>query len=258
MELAANQYVCPDGYGVERFLEEAATAGFRQVALTRAALAEMTPARLRQAVERRDLSVTTLNSAGYFTWENPEQRKAQDTENRTLVAAAAELRAKALCVITGGAAEQPDLSTARHRIAEGLAELDALAAREGVHLGLEPIHPKDVATKGCMNTIAQARAMVAPLACTGLIIDLFHSWWDPDLGSIASDAGVHVLQVCNVTRDIRRSPALDRGMLDVRRAIEDFCGVGFNGPIEFEIFATDHEQSEVAPILEAATAWARS
>ena len=187
MDLAANQYVCPDGYGVARFLDEAVDSGFRRVALTRAALGEMRPAQLRGAVEARGLTVTTLNSAGYFTWADPERRKAQAAENRELIAAAAELGVEALCIITGGHAEQPDIATSRALISDGLAELDAIASSEGVRLGLEPIHPKDVATKGCVNTIAQAQALIAPLTATGLIVDLFHSWWDPDL--IAVDGG---------------------------------------------------------------------
>ncbi|MEM1298996.1 MAG: sugar phosphate isomerase/epimerase family protein [Pseudomonadota bacterium] len=256
MELAANQYVCPDGYGVERFLDEAARAGFRQVALTRAALAEMTPARLRRAVEARGLSVTTLNSAGYFTWADPERRRAQEVENRALVAAAAELGVEALCVITGGCAEQPDVATARALISDGLAELDAIAAAQGVRLGLEPIHPTDVALKGCVNTIAQARTLIGPLAATGLIVDLFHSWWDPDLIAVAEDPSVHVFQICNVTEDTRRSPTLDNGVLDVGWVVEQVRQAGFTGPIEFEIFAADHGRADIAPILEAAAAWA--
>ncbi|MEO1491342.1 MAG: sugar phosphate isomerase/epimerase family protein [Pseudomonadota bacterium] len=258
MDLAANQYICPDGYGVVRFLDEAVAAGFRSVALTRAALAEMSPAELRRAVEARKMSVTTLNSAGYFTWAEPARRRAQDTENRSLIAAAAELGADTLCVITGGSAEQPDVASARSLIAEGLAELDALAVAEGVSLGLEPIHPKDVATKGCVNTIAQARALIAPLQATGLIVDLYHSWWDPDLIAVAAEPCVRVLQICNVTAGLSRSADLTQGILDVGTLVDQITQAGFAGPVEFEIFAADHGQADVAPLLSAAAAWARA
>lgn len=255
MEMAANHYLCPEGYGVERFLDEAVAAGFERVALTRAALAEMPPGQLRRAVETRGLSVTTLNSAGYFTWADPERRKAQDQENRSLLAAAAELGAGALCVITGGSAQLPNVAAARGRVAEGLAELDGLAAEDGVRLGLEPIHPKDIAAKGCVNSIAQARALVAPLQVTGLIVDLFHSWWDPDVIAVAGDPCVSVLQICNVTEGLRRSPYLDKGVLHVGDLVEQFRRAGFDGPVEFEIFADDHGRADVAPILAAAAAW---
>ena len=258
MDLSANHYVCPEGYGVERFLDEAANAGFSQVALTRAALAEMSPAKLRRAVETREMQVTTLNSAGYFTWADPDRRNRQRSENRDLIEAAAELGAGALCVITGGSAEQPDIASARSLIADGLAELDEQAATSGVRLGLEPIHPKDAQTKGCVNTIAQASTLIAPLQATGLIVDLFHSWWDPALIDVCLDPSVCTLQICNVTPELRRSPDLDRGILDMRALVRDILQAGFVGPIEFEIFAADHGEADVAPILQAANAWAQS
>lgn len=257
MDLAANQYVCPDGYGVERFLEEAADAGFQRVALSRAALDEMTIPSLRRELQTRGLSVTTLNGAGYFTWADPDRRRAQEGENLALVAAAVELGFEALCVITGGCAEQPDIATARALIADGLAGLDAVAASEGLRLGLEPIHPKDVATKGCVNTIAQARELIAPLSSTGLIVDLFHSCWDSDLINVAADASVSTLQICNVTEEPRRSPSLDKGILNVRRLLEQFRQAGFSGPVEFEIFAADHNQPDIGSILRAAAEWAQ-
>lgn len=258
MEMSANQYVCPDGYGVERFLDEAVAAGFAQVALTRAALEEMIPAELRRATDSRGLTVTTLNSAGYFTWGDADRREAQAELNQRLVAAAAELNAGALCVITGGSSELPDVASARDLIAEGLAALDALAASEGVRLGLEPIHPKDVPTKGCINTIAHARALIAPLRSTGLIVDLFHSWWDPDLTAAVADPSTCAVQICNVTTEVRRSPSLNQGILDVRAVMQDVLRAGYTGPIEFEIFAADHGQADIAPILQAANAWAQA
>ncbi|MEM7211493.1 MAG: sugar phosphate isomerase/epimerase family protein [Pseudomonadota bacterium] len=256
--MSANHYVCPEGYGVERFVDEAVAAGFSQVALTRAALAEMTPVRLRQAVDARGLQVTTLNSAGYFTWADPDRRKAQASENRALIDAAVELGAKALCVITGGCAEQADVASARRLIVDGLAVLDRQATSAGVRLGLEPIHPKDVQTKGCVNTIAQARTLIAPLQSTSLIVDLFHSWWDPDLIDVAADPCVCTLQICNVTPQLRRSPDLDFGILDVRALVRNIHRAGYAGPTEFEIFAADHGESDIAPILQRANAWAQA
>lgn len=256
--MSANHYVCPEGYGVERFLDEAVEAGFGHVALTRAALSEMTSSALRRAVEARGLSVTTLNSAGYFTWSDPERTQNQIEENLRLIDAAAELSADTLCVITGGCSELADVASARARIEAGLAELDARSTDAGVHLGLEPIHPKDVATKGCVNSIAQARALVAPLTSTGLIVDFCHSWWDPDLVAVAGDRDLRVLQICNVRPDLGRSATLDAGMLNVGAVLDEMRRAGAGCAVEFEIFAADHGQSDVAPILRAAARWARA
>ena len=258
---SANQYICPDGYGVGRFLDEAARAGFRSVGLCRAALDEMPATALARAVRARELRVTSLNSAGFFTWADAARRRAQGEINRALVDAAAELGAESLCVITGGMAEQPDIGTARALIADGLAALDAEAGAAKVRLGLEPIHPVGVATKGCVNTIAMARKAIAGLNATGLIVDLFHSWWDPELlPAIADPASrVRLVQVCNV--DLtgaapRRSPWLDRGALDMAQVLRAIREAGYAGPFEVEVFAADHGEPEVAAFLDAAQRWA--
>lgn len=255
-DFSANHYICPDGYGTLRFLDEAVAAGYRKVAVTRAVLAEVPVSRLKAELTSRDLVVTTLNSAGFFTWADPDRRAAQHEENRKLVDAAAEIGAGALCIITGGAAEQRDIATARRLIADGLEELDAYADRLGVHLGLEPIHPRDAPTKGCVNSIAQAIEMIAPLKATGMILDLFHSWWDADLIHAAGREDIRAVQICNVTVEPRRSPFLDEGMLDVGAIVRDVRAAGYAGPIEFEIFAADHGQSDVLPLLQHARAWA--
>lgn len=264
MTLSANQYICPEGYGVERFLDTCVDAGYRSVGLTRMALAEMSVAGLRQAVRARGLQVTSLNSAGYFTWSDAAARKRQRDLNAELVDAAAELGADTLCVITGGMAEQPDIRTARGLVADQLAELDEQAASRGVWLGLEPIHPVGTPAKGVVNSIAQARTLIAPLKACGLIVDLSHSWWDPDLIDAIADpaARVRLVQICNVllseTALPRRSPALDNGALDIAAILTSIRKAGYSAPFEFEVFAVDHGLDDPAPLLGAAQDWYRN
>lgn len=261
MEFSANQYICPDGYSVERFLDICVAAGYRSVGLTRAALAEMSVARLRRAVQARGLLVTSLNSAGYFTWADPQARQRQRDLNAELIDAAAELEANTLCVITGGMAEQPDIATARALVADGLAELDAQAAANGVWLGLEPIHPVGTPTKGVINAIAQACHLVRPFHATGLILDLSHSWWDPDLITAIADPATHVrlVQICNVmlseTVLPKRSPALNSGALEMATLLKGIRNAGYAAPFEFEVFAVDHGLADPASLLDAAMTW---
>ena len=264
MTLSANQYICPEGFGVEPFLDASVDAGYQSVGLTRAALAEMPLARLRQAVQTRGLQVTSLNSAGFFTWSDAEARKRQKDLNAELVDAAAELDAGSLCVISGGMAQQSDIATARALVLEGIAELDGLAARNGVWLGIEPIHPLGALTKGVVNSLAQAREIIDDLVASGLILDLSHSWWDPDLWRIIADpeARVRLVQICNVvlsdTALPRRSPALDQGALNAESLLTAIRGFGCTAPFEFEVFAVDHGLTDPSPLLKAAMDWYRN
>lgn len=258
---AANHYICPEGYGVLSFLDEAAAAGIAAVGISRAALDEMSTAALSRALRDRGLTITSLNSAGFFTWADAGQRRQQEDVNARLIDAAAELDANALCVITGGMGEQPDIATARGLIADGLAALDEKAAASGVRLGLEPIHPVGVLTKGCVNTIADARAMIDGMTATGLIVDLYHSWWDTSLIDAIREEGekIRVVQFCNVLLDPvaapRRSDDPARGALALSSVLKAVSEAGYDGAFEFEIFAIDHDSADIAPLLRRAAAW---
>ena len=134
-ELALNHYICPEGYGIDRFLDDAARLGVSTIGLTRTALEEKSPASMRKALCARNMTVTTLNSAGYFTYAEPAARRKQIDENSVLLEVAGELEARTLTVITGGIAECPSVGDARQQVQDGLAQLDAQAAAAGVTLG---------------------------------------------------------------------------------------------------------------------------
>ncbi|MEE2970203.1 MAG: hypothetical protein VX741_08730 [Pseudomonadota bacterium] len=58
---------------------------------------------------------------------------------------------------------------------DGLANLAARAAAAGVLLGLEPVYPGDLLTKGGINSCGHGLEIIAPHANAKLILDLYHS-----------------------------------------------------------------------------------
>lgn len=259
-DLALNHYVCPLGYGVEGFLNDAVELGVGSVGLTRAALEEIPVSQLQKMLDGRGLSVSSLNSAGYFTFADASRRAQQNNDSARLIDTAAQLGAGTLCVITGGLEECASLGDARSRIADGLAHLDEQAAKAGVKLGLEPIHPVGMLSKGCINSIAQAREIIGPLKATGLILDLYHSWWDDDLLSALEEIPqrINLIQICNVILNEdavpRRSTKLDQGRVDVPGFLNATRRAGYDGQFEFEIFARDHDGANTRSILAHAVA----
>lgn len=254
-KLALNHYICPPGYGTQKFLDDATALGVGAVGLTRAVLDEIPVPRLREMLNRTGLSVSSLNSAGYFTFTDAAKQAEQRDVNARLIETAAELEVPTLCVITGGVADCACLEDARGRIVDGLFHLDELAAQAGVNLGLEPIHPVGMLSKGCVNSIAQARQVIAPLTATGLILDLYHSWWDDGFNRVLDEdlRRVHLIQICNVILHEdempRRSTRLDQGVVDVAGLIAAARTAGYEGRFEFEIFARDHDGSDTRSIL---------
>ncbi len=259
-DLALNHYICPPGYGVERFLNDAVQLAVGAVGLTHAALEEVTVPQLQKMLEERGLAVSSINSAGYFTYADASRRAQQNNDNARLIDTAAELGVGTLCVITGGLEECSSLGDARSRIADGLARLDEQAVSAGVKLGLEPIHPVGMLSKGCINSIAQARETIGPLNATGLILDFYHSWWDEDFLNALEEIphSIRLIQICNVILNEdeipRRSTRLDHGSVDVSGCLNAARRTGYNGQFEFEIFARDHNGSDTRSILAHAVA----
>lgn len=260
--LSVNHYICPDGYAVERFLDDAVDVGARAVGLTVRALDEIGVTRLTTELADRALRVSSLNSVGYLTDGPGPDRDRQDALNRRLVDAAAALDADVLTAITGGLAEADmQRAVARSRIADGLRELDGIAGAAGVRLGLEPIHPVDIRTKGCVNAIGDALRLTESLPNTSLLVDLYHSWWDADLPTLFGRAidRVALIQFCGIAepdpdaKPTRVAPG-DSGVViaDMLRAAR---AAGYDRVFEFELFAHHLAGREPAAVMRAAADW---
>jgi sugar phosphate isomerase/epimerase len=118
------------------------------------------------------------------------------------------------------------------------------AQSHGVKIGIEPLHPMYAAERSVIVTLAQANAFAEPYRPSevGIIVDVFHIWWDPELYkqiALASGRilGFHVSDWIVPTPDI----LLGRGMMGdgvielsrIRKAVDE---AGYRGPIEVEIF----------------------
>lgn len=258
---AVNHYICPEATPFGDFLELARAVGAGAVGLTVRAVDEIGVARLKTMLDDTGLAVSSLNSAGYFTWADPDRAADQHRRNRDLIEAAAALGAGVLCVITGGKGDgSMALETARARIAEGLAGLADLAQGYNVRLGVEPIHPADIMRKGCVNSIADALALTSDLPNVGVILDLYHSWWDPGLRTAFERhlSRVALVQICNVYDPGPGLPpdreTLASGEIDVAGLLRFAEARGYAGWYEFELFAHHLRGRLVEDVLRNAAA----
>lgn len=239
-----SHYACPRGTSFIAFLDAVQEAGFDGIAITLASLEEMPLARMRDELRHRGLSVTSVNSAGYFLNSDSDRAAEQARRNAMLMDATAELEAHALNVIVGGPGQGTwPLAIAREEACEALLILDEQAADLGVHLIVEPVHPFAIYEKGCLNTIAQTEAVVAGLQASSLNIDLFHSWWDPDLDRAlaAPSVPVGLLQICGITATSTPPYATrtlpDQGCVDPVPYIQRFHTTFPLAPVELELFS---------------------
>lgn len=256
MNRAVNHYLCPPAMAMLDFLDAAASANFQSVGLTIGSLDEMPIKKLQQELMARDLQISSINTAGYFF---PTATAAVDQEaiNLRLLQVAAELQpANGVNLIVGGSTEL-DLASARESAMAKSALLAATAKQYGTRLLLEPMHPLNVRSKGCVNTLRQAAQWLTQIPELALNVDLFHSWWDPDLEDALSGTlgEIGVLQICDIVIDPKtnlplRGP-LDEGFLDWRVAVKRFAKQFPDTPVELELFAAQMPDRDSLGVMSA-------
>ncbi|NNE83780.1 MAG: TIM barrel protein [Alphaproteobacteria bacterium] len=251
--LSVNHYICGDDMSFPDFAEAVSKAGIGSVAVTRTALFEMGVPAISQCLKDNGLGVSSLNSAGYFTGLSPKNKeKYSDSE---MIDIAAELGAVNLTIISGGAGNPTKpFADAYELVKSGLAELAVLAAAKGVVLGVEPISPNNILTTGCINTIAHGLDIIKPHANVKLLLDLNHSWWDPDFPGLLKDAPetVSLIQMCNLKFENGRAAGretLAAGHLDMKWLIGELMAGGFQGPFEFELFPGDLKGRDIGSLI---------
>ncbi|MBO0803872.1 MAG: sugar phosphate isomerase/epimerase [Nocardiopsaceae bacterium] len=139
------------------------------------------------------------------------------------------------------------LAEAREGVADAVAELVPYAARRGVRLAIEPMHPMYCADRGVVSTLGQALDMAGPhpAEAVGVVVDTFHLWWDPEAEAQIARAGregrIASFQVsdflCPLPADVLLGRAMmGDGVIDFGPLCEAVAEAGYRGDVEVEIF----------------------
>jgi len=188
------------------------------------------------------LRVSSLCRGGFFPASTEAERLARIDDNRCAIDGAAELGAECLVLVCGGMPDR-DIQSARSMVAEGIAGVVPHAHDRGVRLGIEPLHPMFAADRSVIVTLAEALDLALQFdpADVGVIVDVFHVWWDPQLYTELRRAsgrilGYHVSDWAVPLPGILTGRSMmGDGVVElrrIRRAVED---AGYAGPIEVEI-----------------------
>src|SRR5262249_7390301 len=139
-------------------------------------------------------------------------------DNKRAIDEAVALHADCLVIVVGGLPSgSRELPTARQMVVDGLAAILPHARESHMPLAIEPLHPMYAADRACVNTLEQALDVCELLGeGIGVVIDVYHVWWDPKLLSQIARAGAsgrilahHICDWLVPTRDL----LLDRGMM---------------------------------------------
>ncbi len=200
-------------------------------------------------VKGSGLAVPAYVRGGFFPAFDDAGRRRAINHNKTMLDEAAALGAGQVVLVVGAVPGMP-LDEARKQVADGIASCLGHAESVGVKLSIEPLHPMYAADKSCINRMAEARQVCETLDSRwlGIACDVYHIWWDPDLGAEIKRAGemgtlfgFHVCDWRVQTRDLLTDRGLmGDGCIDVRGIRSMVEAAGFDGFNEVEVFSTDY------------------
>ena len=243
---------------MDQIVEGCVRHGIRGISPWRDQVAKAGLIATAQRVREHGLVVTGYCRGGMFPAIDAAGRRAARDDNRRAVDEALALGARCLVLVVGGlpkdAAGRPvskDLAGARAMVRDGIAELLEYARPAGMPLAIEPLHPMYAADRACINTLAQANDVCDEIApeddgALGVVIDVYHVWWDPHLAREIARAGAHKRLLAHHLCDwlVPTTDLLnDRGMMgdgviDLPRIRQWMEAAGYRGFHEVEIFST--------------------
>jgi sugar phosphate isomerase/epimerase len=240
--LSFNQMTA-DPWPLERAVRQCAQHNVPYIGVWRHKLGTADATGTAALIRSAGLRVSSLCRGGWFSAPTPAERRERIADNRLAIEQAATLGAPVLVIVAGPANGQT-LDDARATVLDGLREILPDAERAGITLGIEPLHPMYAAERSVVVTLRQANdladALLSP--ATGIVIDAFHVWWDPDVmpqierarGRIA---GFHVSDWPVPLPGILMGRAMmGAGVIELRRLRDAVDAAGYTGPIEVEIF----------------------
>jgi sugar phosphate isomerase/epimerase len=240
--LSLNQ-MTTKAWGVREAAEGCARAGMPWIGLWRDKVAEDGLAESARLIRDAGLRVSSLCRGGMFPAATEAERAARIDDNRRAVDEAVVLGTDVLVLVCGAAPDR-DLDAARRMVEEGIERVLPYAEQAGVRLGIEPLHPAFAADRSVISTLAEANGIARRIGSPGLgvVIDVYHVWWDPVLYAEIERArghifGFHVNDWLRGGGDpLTSRGVMGDGVIELRRMREAVEAAGYTGPIEVEIF----------------------
>jgi sugar phosphate isomerase/epimerase len=189
------------------------------------------------------IKVSSLCRGGFFPAPSKEQFSRNLEDNYRAIDEAKSIGADVLVLVCGGIANG-DVDRSREMVVEGIGHLLPYAEKAGMKLGIEPLHPMFAADRSVIVSLGQANTIVELFESNflGVVIDVYHVWWDPAVyGEIARASahifGFHVNDWIVPVPDILNGRGMmGDGVIEIRRLCEAVNRAGYSGPIEVEIF----------------------
>ena len=224
-------------------IESCARHTVPRISIWRHKLAETGVSATANLLRDAQVGVSSICRGGMFPAATAAVRAERIDDNRRAIDDAATLGAEVLVLVCGAAPDR-DLAGARRMVADGIAAIAPHAAAAGVRLGIEPLHPAFAAERSCITTLREARVIAEGFsaATVGVVVDVYHVWWDPERAEEIAAlgdriAGYHVNDwLVPVKHVLMNRGMMGDGVIELRRIRGEVERAGYRGPIEVEIF----------------------
>ncbi|MFH2132099.1 MAG: sugar phosphate isomerase/epimerase family protein [bacterium] len=247
-------------WSIETAIARYAAAGVKGITVWRQWLDGKDPKAVGQMARDAGLEIVSYCRGGFFPARDRQGLQAAVDDNRKIIDEAEALGTQLIVLVCGAVPGQP-LSDSRGQIRDGIGAVLDHARSAGIKLGIEPLHPMYADERSAINTIRQANELsdVFQDPLVGVVVDVYHLWWDPDLQKEIMRAGqagrlfaFHICDWLTPTEDLLN----DRGLMgdgcinlrEIRGWVED---AGFKGFNEVEIFSNRWWQQDQDAFLEA-------
>ncbi|MCG3419426.1 sugar phosphate isomerase/epimerase family protein [Oceanobacillus jordanicus] len=243
--MSLNQ-ITTEQLNLEEAVQACTKAEVPWISLWRHKIEEIGLKQSKKLVKDAGLQVSSLCRGGMFPAATKTLRKKSLDENRRAVEEAAELGTDVLVLVCGSSSEH-DIEACRGWVNEGIEELVPFAASHGVKLGIEPLHPMYAADRSVVVTLGEAMSLAEKYAPdqVGVVVDVFHVWWDSELYQQIERAegrilGFHVSDWnVPITDTFKARKLMGDGVIDIPRIRAAVEKAGYQGPIEVEIMNED-------------------
>lgn len=226
-----------------------AEAGVGGITVWRDSLDGQDAAQAGERIRAQGLEVVSYVRGGFFAAATDAERRWAIDDNKRMIDEAAALGAPLIVLVVGATPRQP-LGTSRQQIRDGLEAVLPYAEAAGVKLGIEPLHPVYADDRSAINTLAQANDLAESFRSPslGVVVDVYHLWWDPHLETEIARCGrnghLFAYHICDWKTPTEHL-LLDRGLMGegcidlrtIRGWVEEAGFTGFN---EVEIFSSEY------------------
>jgi sugar phosphate isomerase/epimerase len=225
-----------DGWPLAEVIDACAEHGIEWIGPWRHKVAEIGVDEARRRIDAAGLKVSSLCRGGFFG------AQGADDDNLRAVEEAAALGTDAL-VLVCGPPQSKDLPLARDVIERGIERLLPHANEHGVRLGIEPLHPMMIGERSAISTLGSALDIAERIGDpgVGVVIDVYHTFWDPQLPEQIARAqgrivGYHVNDWLRETsHTLLERGMMGDGIIDLHGFSAMIEAAGYYGPIEVEI-----------------------